>query len=57
MKTYHAVITIRNAITVNAESEEQAIEIVRAQLPPREVMRADIQIAREVEEIGETKNE
>jgi hypothetical protein len=51
MKTYHVIITIRNAITVNAESEEQAMEIVRSQLPPREAMMADIQIAREVEEI------
>lgn len=56
MKTYHAIITIKQAITVNAESEEQAIEIVRSQLPPREAMMADIQMAREVEEIQETKN-
>lgn len=46
MKTYYAVITTRRAVEVNAESEEQAIEIVRSQLDPREM--ADIQIAEEI---------
>ena len=50
MKTYHAIITLKQAITVNAENEEQAIEIVRSQLPPRESMMANIQIAQEAEE-------
>jgi hypothetical protein len=46
MKTYYAVITTRRAVEVNAESEEQAIEIVRSQLDPREMV--DIQIAEEI---------
>jgi hypothetical protein len=48
MKTYYAVITTRRAVEVNAESEEQAIEIVRSQLDPREMV--DIQIAEEIKE-------
>ena len=48
MKTYYAVITTRRAVAVNAESEEQAIEMVRSQLDPRELV--DIQIAEEIKE-------
>ena len=48
MKTYYAVITTRRAVEVNAESEEQAIEMVRSQLDPREMV--DIQIAEEIKE-------
>ncbi len=48
MKTYCVIITTRQAVDVKAESEEQAIEIVRSQLPPREAAVADIQIAQEV---------
>ena len=48
MKTYYAVITTTKAVEVNAESEEQAIAMVRAQLDPREM--ADIQIAEEIKE-------
>ena len=46
MVTYHAVITYRDVMRVDADSEEQAIEQIKAQLPPRTV--ADIQIAQEV---------
>ena len=48
MKTYYVVITRRETVEVNAESEEQAIETIRSQLPPREVSITDIQIAQEV---------
>lgn len=48
MKTYYAIITTTRAVEVNAESEEQAIEIVRSQLDPREMV--DIQIAEEIKE-------
>ena len=53
MKTYYVMLTITKAIEVNAETEEQAIEIVKSQLDPREAMRADIQVAQEVEPIKE----
>ena len=46
MATYNAVIFYREAMHVYADSEEQAIEQIKAQLPPRTV--ADIQIAQEV---------
>ena len=45
MATYNAIIFYRDAVQVNADSEEQAIEIIKAQLPPRTV--ADIQIVQE----------
>jgi hypothetical protein len=48
MKTYYAIITTTKAVEVKAESEEQAIEIVRSQLNPRELV--DIQIAEEIKE-------
>ena len=45
MTTYYAVVTYKEAMQVNADSEEQAIEQIKAGLPPRTV--ADIQIAQE----------
>ena len=53
MKTYCVVITRRETIDVNAETEEQAIEMIRSQLPPREVSITEIQVAQEIEPIKE----
>lgn len=46
MKDYAVVVTKTEIVYVNAETEEQAIEMVKANLPPRTV--ATIQVAEEV---------
>jgi hypothetical protein len=48
MKTYHVIITTHQAIEVQAESEEQAIEFVRSRMTPRDAQAAEFQIAQEV---------
>lgn len=48
MKTYCVIITTRQAIDVQAETEEQAIELVRQRMNPRDAMAAEFQIAQEV---------
>ena len=48
MNTYYVIITIKDAVQVNAESEEQAIEIVRSRMAPRDAQAAEFQIAQEV---------
>jgi hypothetical protein len=52
MKNYKVIITYTDVVDVPAESEEQAIAIVKAQIPPRTL--ADLKIAQEavVEETG-----
>ena len=47
MKTYKAIVSTVEVVEVTAESEEQAIERVKASLPPRTV--AEVQIAQEIE--------
>jgi hypothetical protein len=46
MKNYKVIITYTDIVEVPAESEEQAIAIVKAQIPPRTL--ADLQVAQEV---------
>ena len=46
MTTYDAIVTITNIVQIEAENEKQAIEKVKAGLPPRTV--ADVQIAQEL---------
>jgi hypothetical protein len=46
MKEYAVVITTMEVVYVNAESEDQAMDFVRAKLPPRST--ATLQIAKEV---------
>lgn len=48
MKTYCVIITTHQAIDVQAETEEQAIEAVRQRMNPRDAMAAEFQIAQEV---------
>jgi hypothetical protein len=48
MKTYCVIITTHQAIDVQAETEEQAIEAVRQRMNPRDAMAAEFQIAHEV---------
>ena len=48
MKTYCVIITTRQAIDVQAETEEQAIELVKQRMNPRDAMAAAFQIAQEV---------
>lgn len=45
MKDYYVIITTKEAVKVNAATEEQAIEIVRSQLPRNIVV--DLQVAQE----------
>ena len=45
MKEYAVVITTMEVVYVNADSEEQAIAHVKAQLPPRSI--AEVTIAKE----------
>ena len=54
MKTYCVIITTRQAVEVQANSEEQAIELVRSRMNPRDAMAAEFQVAQEV--ILEDKN-
>ncbi len=49
MKNYCVIITTRQAIDVKAETEEQAIEIVKSKMSPRDAAAAEFQIAIEVE--------
>jgi hypothetical protein len=53
MKNYKVIITYTDVVDVPAESEEQAIAIIKAQIPPRTL--ADLQVAQEaiIEEIKE----
>lgn len=53
MKNYKVIITYTDVIDIPAESEEQAIAVVKAQIPPRTL--AELQIAQEaiIEEIKE----
>lgn len=55
MKTYNVIITTSQVVDVQAESEEQAIDLVKAQLKPRDAACASFQVAEEVilEEIKE----
>ena len=46
MKEFAVVITSMEVVYVNAETEEQAIASVKAQLPPRST--ATVQVAKEV---------
>ena len=46
MKDYAVVVTKTEIVYVNAETEERAIEMVKANLPPRTV--TTIQVAEEV---------
>ena len=46
MKEYAVVITTMEVVYVNAETEEQAINAVKAKLPPRST--ATVQVAKEV---------
>ena len=46
MKEFAVVITNMEIVYVNAETEEQAMEFVRAKLPPRST--ATLQVAKEV---------
>ena len=46
MATYKAIITNIDVVQVDADSEEQAIEKIKASLPPRSM--ANIQIAEEI---------
>lgn len=45
MKEFTVVITTMEVVYVNAESEEQAIASVKAQLPPRST--AEVTVAKE----------
>ena len=54
MKSYYVIITTRQAVEVQANSEEQAIELVKQRMNPRDVMAAEFQVAQEV--ILEDKN-
>lgn len=45
MKEFAVVITTMEVVYVNAESEEQAIAHIKAQLPPRST--ATVQVAKE----------
>ena len=51
MATYNAIITYKDIVQVNADSEEQAIEQIKAKLPPRII--ADVVIAQEAKIIEE----
>ena len=53
MKNYCVIITTRQAIDVQASSEEQAIELVRSRMNPRDAQAAEFQIAQEIEPIKE----
>lgn len=46
MNDYTVIITNTEIVYIKAESEEHAIAIVKAQLPPRST--ADVQVAKEV---------
>jgi hypothetical protein len=46
MKEFAVVVTTMEVVYVNAESEDQAMDFVRAKLPPRST--ATLQIAKEV---------
>jgi hypothetical protein len=48
MKTYCVIITTHQAIDVQANSEEQAIEFVKSRMNPRDAQAAGFQIAQEV---------
>lgn len=48
MKSYYVIITTRQAVEVQANSEEQAIEFVKQRMNPRDAMAAEFQIAKEV---------
>jgi hypothetical protein len=48
MKSYYVIITTRQAIEVQAETEEQAIEFVKSRMNPRDAQAAEFQIAQEV---------
>ena len=48
MKTYCVIITTWQAVDVMADSEEQAIELVKSRMQPREAAAASFQIAKEV---------
>lgn len=55
MTTYNVVIIYKDIIEVNADSEEQAIAAVRAQIPPKVI--AEIQIPKEVNIVEDADNE
>ena len=46
MKEYAVVVTTTEVVYVNAETEEQAINAVKAKLPPRST--AEVTVAKEV---------
>ena len=46
MKEFAVVVTTMEVVYVNAETEEQAIAHIKAQLPPRST--ATLQVAKEV---------
>lgn len=47
MKSYYVIITTRQAVEVQADSEEQAIEFVKSRMNPRDVQIAEFQVAQE----------
>ncbi len=48
MKDYYVIITTKEAVKVNAATEEQAIESVKSRMNPRDAQAAEFQIAQEV---------
>ena len=52
MKAYTVIVTHIETAYVNAESEEHAIRIVEAKLPPRSI--ATVQVAKEINADEET---
>ena len=62
MKNYKVIITTRQIVDVPADSEQQAIERVKAQIQPRDfaaMLESDIQVAEEaiIEELKEAIDE
>jgi hypothetical protein len=55
MTTYDVIITYTDIVQVDAETEEQAIAVVRAKIPPKVI--AEIQIPKEIQIVEEKQNE